>query len=116
MTAAIGQFDGSLTTLKPYLNGPDGKPNPTYRCLFPDQPPEGLLLTCVVAGVLGALPGIVGTMQAMEVIKEIVGLGEDLVDRLILFDARSMRMETIRYAWSAKNPLNGEAAQAAAQG
>ena len=112
VTAAIGQFDGSLTTLKPYLAGENGKPNPTYRCLFPDQPPEGLLPTCAVAGVLGALPGIVGTMQAMEVIKEITGIGEDLVGRLILFDARSMRMETIRYGWSAKNPLNGAAAGA----
>ncbi|WP_321500242.1 molybdopterin-synthase adenylyltransferase MoeB [Breoghania sp.] len=110
VTAAIGQFDGSLTTLKPHLTDADGNPNPTYRCLFPNQPPEGLLPTCAQAGVLGALPGIIGTMQAMEVIKEIVGFGEDLVGRLVLYDARSTRMETIRYKWSAKNPLNGEGA------
>ena len=65
--------------------------------------------TCAEAGVLGALTGMIGTMQAMEAIKEIAGFGEGLVGRLLLVDARDMRFETIRYRWSAKNPLNGEA-------
>ncbi|NRG16748.1 molybdopterin-synthase adenylyltransferase MoeB [Rhizobiales bacterium] len=107
VTGAVGQFDGSLTLLKPYETGADGKPNPTYRCIFPDQPPEGMLPTCAEAGILGALTGTIGSLQALEAIKEIVGIGEGLVGRLLLFDARSMRMETIRYAWSAKNPLTG---------
>jgi len=108
VTAAVGQFDGSLTTLKPHLKGSDGRPNPTYRCLFPEPPPEGLLPTCAVAGILGALTGVVGSLQALEVIKAIVGLGEGLVGRLLLFDARDIRFETIAYRWDPANPLNGQ--------
>jgi adenylyltransferase/sulfurtransferase len=110
VTAALGQFDGSLTVLKPYLNAADGTPNPTYRCLFPEAPPDGLLPTCAEAGVLGALVGVVGSLQALEIIKEIVGFGEGLVGRLLLYDARDARFETIRYAWDPANPLNGRSA------
>ena len=108
VTAAVGQFDGSITTLRPYESAPDGGQNPTYRCLFPQKPRDGLLPTCAEAGVLGALTGILGTMQAMEVLKELTGTGEGLVGRMIMFDARSFRMETIRYKRSPKNPLNGD--------
>jgi len=108
--AAVGQFDGSLTTLRPHEAGPDGTPNPTYRCLFPEPPPEGLLPTCAVAGILGALTGVVGSLQALEVIKEIVGIGEGLVGRLLLYDARQARFETIRYAYDPANPLSGRLA------
>ncbi|POF32953.1 HesA/MoeB/ThiF family protein [Roseibium marinum] len=107
VTAAVGQFDGSITTLRPFETGPDGTPNPTYRCLFPQKPRDGLLPTCEEAGVLGALTGIIGAMQAMEAIKELTGTGEGLVGRLMMFDARSFRMETIRYRHSPKNPLSG---------
>ncbi len=107
VTGAIGQFDGSLTLLKPHETDASGKPNPTYRCLFPSRPPEGLLPTCAEAGVLGVLPGTIGALQALEAIKDIVGFGEGLLARLLLFDARSMRFETVRYAWSPDNPLNG---------
>ena len=107
ITAAVGQFDGSITTLRPFETNENGDLNPTYRCLFPSQPRDGLLPTCAEAGVLGALTGIIGTMQAMEVIKEITGVGEGLTGRLILFDAKSFRMETVRYKRSEKNPLNG---------
>ena len=109
VTAAVGQFDGSITTLKPFEKGPDGKPNPTYRCLFPEPPPDGLLPTCAQAGILGALVGIVGSIQALEVIKAIVGIGEGLIGRLLLFDSRDMRFETIAYSWDPANPLNGRA-------
>ncbi|MEJ0011619.1 MAG: molybdopterin-synthase adenylyltransferase MoeB [Bauldia sp.] len=107
VTAAVGQFDGSLTTLKPQAKGADGAPNPTYRCLFPEAPPDGLLPTCAQAGILGALVGVVGALQALEVIKEIVGYGELLIGRLLLMDARDMRFETVEYRWSPANPLNG---------
>lgn len=107
VTAAIGQFDGTLTTFRSFENGPDGKPNPTYRCLFPTPPPPDAVPTCATAGVLGALPGILGSMMAMEIIREIVGFGDGLVGRLLMVDARSMRFDTMRYRWSAKNPLNG---------
>ncbi|MCK7616229.1 HesA/MoeB/ThiF family protein [Roseibium sediminicola] len=108
VTAAVGQFDGSITTLKPFETDAEGAKNPTYRCLFPQKPRDGLLPTCEQAGVLGALTGIVGAMQAMEVIKELTGTGDGLVGRMILFDARTFRMETIRYKRSPKNPLNGD--------
>ncbi len=107
VTAAVGAFDGSLTTLRPFEAGPDGKPNPTYRCLFPEPPPAGMVPACSEAGVLGALTGILGTMMALEVIREIVGFGENLVGRLLLVDTRAMRFETMNYGWDPSNPLNG---------
>lgn len=109
VTGAVGQFDGSITTLRPFEKNESGEPNPTYRCLFPQKPRDGLLPTCAEAGVLGALTGIIGTMQAMEVIKELTGTGEGLVGRLMMFDARAFRMETVRYRHSPKNPLSGDA-------
>jgi len=112
ITAAVGQFDGSITTLKPYESAADGTPNPTLRCLFPEPPPDGLLPSCAEAGILGALVGVVGAMQALEAIKEIVGIGDGLVGRLLLYDARSARFETVEYRWNPDNPLNGHAAAA----
>ena len=110
VTAAVGRFDGSLTTLKPHQRDADGNPNPTYRCLFPEPPPEGLLPTCAEAGILGALTGVVGSLQALEVIREIVGIEGGLVGKLLLYDSRGPRFETIAYRWNPANPLNGRAA------
>jgi adenylyltransferase/sulfurtransferase len=107
VTAAVGSFDASLTTLRPFERGADGAPNPTYRCLFPEPPPTGSVPACAEAGVLGALTGVVGAMMALEAIREIVGFGDGLVGRLLLFDALSMRFETLTYAWDEANPLNG---------
>ena len=111
VTAAVGPFDASLTTLRPFEKGADGQPNPTYRCLFPAPPAPGAVPTCAEAGVLGALTGVVGSMMALEVIREIVGFGEGLVGRLLLFDARAMRFETLVYGWDEDNPLNGVTSQ-----
>ena len=66
-------------SMKAWATVADGSPNPTYRCLFPEPPPEGLLQTCAEAGILGALTGVIGSLQALEVIKEIAGIGEGLV-------------------------------------
>lgn len=107
VTAALGQFDGSLTTLRAHETGPDGELNPTYRCLFPAPPPAGAVPTCAEAGVLGALAGIMGSLMALEVIREIVGFGKGLVGRLLMVDARSMRFDTLRYRWDPANPLSG---------
>ena len=87
--------------------GPTARPNPTYRCLFPSPPPPGAIPTCAEAGVLGALAGVMGSLMAMEVIREIVGFGEGLVGRLLMVDARAMRFDTMRYAWDEANPLSG---------
>jgi len=108
VTAALGPFDGTLTTIRAHKRSADGKPNPTYRCLFPEPPPPGTVPACAEAGVLGALAGVVGSMAALEVIREIVGFGEGLVGRLIMLDARAMRFETLRYEWDPANPLTGE--------
>jgi adenylyltransferase/sulfurtransferase len=114
VSAALGEFDGTLTTLKPYENGANGKPNPTYRCLFPDPPAPGTIPTCAEAGVLGALAGVLGSLMALEAIRTIVGgFGngdEGLVGRLLMIDARAMRFETLRYAWDPDNPLSGSRA------
>jgi adenylyltransferase/sulfurtransferase len=107
VTAALGQFDGSLTTIRAHEADPDGRPNPTYRCLFPSPPLPGTIPTCAEAGVLGALAGVMGSLMAMEVIREIVGFGESLVGRLLMVDARAMRFDTVRYGWDEANPLSG---------
>ncbi|RCS25011.1 molybdopterin-synthase adenylyltransferase MoeB [Phyllobacterium salinisoli] len=97
VTAAIGRFDGSLTVLKPFEADADGRPNPTYRDLFPSPPPPGMVPSCAEAGVLGVLPGVLGTLQAMEIIKLITGIGKPLIGRLLLYDALAARFETISY-------------------
>jgi molybdopterin/thiamine biosynthesis adenylyltransferase len=107
VTAALGQFDASLTTIRAHETDAQGRPNPTYRCLFPDAPPAGAIPTCAEAGVLGALAGMMGSMMAMEVVREIVGFGEGLVGRLLMVDAMSMRFEVLGYAWDEDNPLSG---------
>src|SRR5215469_5120385 len=108
VTGALGTFDGTLTTIRAFERGADGKPNPTYRCLFPQPPPPGTVPACAEAGILGALAGIIGSMMALEIIREIVGFGENLVGRLLMVDARAMRFETLRYGWDPDNPLSGE--------
>ncbi len=109
ITAALGIFDGSLTTIRAHEKNVEGEFNPTYRCLFPEPPPPGTVPTCEEAGVMGALAGVLGSMMALEAIREIVGFGEGLVGRLLMLDARTMRFETLRYQRDPLNPLNGDA-------
>jgi adenylyltransferase/sulfurtransferase len=108
VTAALGTFDATLTTIRAHERNADGKPNSTYRCLFPEPPPPGSVPACAEAGVLGALAGVIGSMMALEIIREIVRFGESLVGRLVMIDARGMRFETLRYEWDPANPLSGE--------
>jgi molybdopterin/thiamine biosynthesis adenylyltransferase len=108
VTAALGAFDATLTTIRAHERGTDGTPNPTYRCLFPEAPPAGTIPACAEAGVLGALAGVAGSLAALEVIRAIVGFGESLVGRLLMIDGRSMRFETLAYRWDPQNPLSGE--------
>lgn len=97
VTGAVGRFDGSLTVLRPWETAADGRPNPTYRDLFPKSPPPGVVPTCAEAGIVGALTGVIGTLQAMEVIKVVTGTGEPLVGRLLMYDALAADFRTIRY-------------------
>ncbi len=97
VTAAVGRFDGSLTTLKPYESDAEGRPNPRWRDLFPEAPPAGTVPSCAEAGILGAVVGVLGTLEACEVVKLITGAGEPLIGRLLLVDILGMRFETIGY-------------------
>lgn len=97
ITAAVGRFDGSITTLKPFACNSAGEPNPRYCDIFPIKPPDGLLPGCAEAGILGALTGVIGSMQALEIIKEITEAGESLIGKLVLYDALSTRFEQIKY-------------------
>ncbi|MGB3447757.1 MAG: molybdopterin-synthase adenylyltransferase MoeB [Xanthobacteraceae bacterium] len=108
VTGALGVFDASLTTIRAHERNADGSLNPTYRCLFPEPPPPGTVPACAEAGVMGALAGTLGSLMALEVIREIVDFGEGLVGRLLMIDARAMRFETLRYARDPANPLNGD--------
>src|SRR6201995_2105112 len=109
ITASLGTFDGSLTTIRAHERNAEGEFNPTYRCLFPEPPPPGTVPTCEEAGVLGALAGVMGSMRALEASREMGGGGEGVVGRLLMLDARNMRFETLRYARDPLNPLNGDA-------
>jgi molybdopterin-synthase adenylyltransferase len=108
VSAAVGQFDGQISTYKPHLNSETGEPFPTYRCFVGDLPPRGSFPACEEAGVMGALPGIIGSMQAMEVIKELLGIGESLAGRILMYDALWSRFFETKLAWNPENPLNGQ--------
>ena len=105
--AAVGPFDGYVTTFKPHEKRSDGTPWPSYRCLFPEAPPPGTVANCAEVGVLGAVVGVVGTLQATEVLKEILGLGDSLAGRLMIYDALGARFETVKVAWDPDNALSG---------
>lgn len=105
---AVGPFDGYVTTFKPHLKRPDGKPYPSYRCVFPDAPPPGTVANCAEVGVLGAVVGVIGTLQATEVLKELIGIGDTLAGRLMIWDALAARFSEVKIAWDAENPLSGE--------
>ncbi|MBI2875266.1 MAG: ThiF family adenylyltransferase, partial [Candidatus Tectomicrobia bacterium] len=98
---SIFRFEGQATVFAP------GK-GPCYRCLYPEPPPPGLVPSCQEAGVLGVLPGIIGTVQAMETIKLILGKGEPLIGRLLLFDALTMEFREVRLKRDASCPICGE--------
>jgi molybdopterin-synthase adenylyltransferase len=92
VSAAVLRFEGQLSVFKPHL--PEG--GPCYRCLYPEPPPEGTVPTCSEAGVLGAVTGVMGTLQATEVLKEILGVGESLAGKLLIWDALATRFRTVR--------------------
>ncbi len=106
--AAIGPFDGHLTTFRAAENDADGQPNPNYRCIFPKAPPKGTIPTCAEAGILGAVAGVLGTLQATEVIKEITNVGESLVGRLLIYDALNCEFQNVAIRWDQNNPLSGK--------
>jgi adenylyltransferase/sulfurtransferase len=107
--AALGSFDGYVSLFKPYEKDAAGTPYPTLRCIFPEAPPQGLVANCSEVGVLGPVAGVIGTLQATEVAKEILGIGESLAGRLLIYDALASRFEVVSIAWDPENPLSGNA-------
>ena len=94
---SIFRFEGQASVF-------DARRGPCYRCLFPEPPPPGLVPTCAEGGVLGVLPGTIGTIQATEAIKLILGIGETLIGRMLLYNALDMSWDTSRCA---RTPMHG---------
>jgi adenylyltransferase/sulfurtransferase len=92
VSAAVLRFEGQLATFKPHAE-PEG---PCYRCLYPEPPPEGLVPSCSEAGVLGAVTGVMGTLQATEVVKELTGIGKSMSGWLLIWDALEAEFRKIR--------------------
>ncbi len=93
VSGAVLRFDGQVSTFKPHA-GPE---HPCYRCLFPEPPPPGAVPACSEAGILGAVAGVVGTLMAVEALKELIGIGDGLSGRLMLYDALSASTRIVRF-------------------
>lgn len=93
VSAAVLRFEGQLSTFKPHA----GPAHPCYRCLYPEPPPAGQVPSCSEAGVFGAVTGVMGTLQATEILKEIVKIGLSLSGRLLIWDALDMRFRMIGF-------------------
>ena len=98
---SIFRFEGQISVF-------DAKHGPCYRCLYPEPPPPGMVPSCAEGGVLGILPGVVGTIQAVEAIKTILGKGESLVGRLLLFDALNMNFRELKLKKNPNCPICGQ--------
>ncbi|UEM21205.1 molybdopterin-synthase adenylyltransferase MoeB [Skermanella mucosa] len=103
VSAAMLRFDGQISTFKSYLGGP----NPCYRCIFREPPPRGLVPSCAEGGVLGALAGAVGSIQAIEVLKELLGIGDSLSGQLLMYDALHTSFHKVRVQPDPECPLCG---------
>lgn len=104
--ASIFQFEGQVSVFN--LRDENGNAGPNYRDLFPTPPPPGLVPSCAEGGVLGVLPGIIGSLQALEVIKVVTGVGEPLSGRFYIFDALSFESRVLNFKANKNNPLTGE--------
>jgi adenylyltransferase/sulfurtransferase len=103
VAGALQRFEGQLATFKSHLGGG----NPCYRCLFPSPPPPGMTPNCETAGIFGSIAGVIGTAQATEVLKELLGLGESLSGQLLLYDALNTTFRKIRVPPDPACPLCG---------
>jgi adenylyltransferase/sulfurtransferase len=104
--ASIFQFEGQVSVFN-YM-GKNDEPGPNYRDLYPEPPPPGLIPSCAEGGVLGVLPGIIGSLQALEVIKVITGVGEPLSGRFFIFDALNFESRVFNLKKREDNPINGK--------
>ena len=99
---SIFRFEGQASVFAPHLGGP------CYRCLYPEPPPPGLVPSCAEGGVLGVLPGIIGVIQATEILKLVLGIGSSLLSRLLLFNALDMKFRELKLRRDPECPLCGE--------
>jgi adenylyltransferase/sulfurtransferase len=106
--ASIFMFEGQVTVHMPANNVYGYEAGPCYRCLYPDPPPPGEVPSCAEAGVLGVLPGIVGSIQAVEAIKLIIGKGEPLIGRLLMIDTLDMSFRTLNIQRDHECPVSGD--------
>jgi adenylyltransferase/sulfurtransferase len=113
VSAAVLRFEGQLSTFR-RGTAPGGDALPCYRCLYPAPPPPGLVPSCAEAGVLGPVTGVMGTLQATEVMKEILGIGDSMAGRLLIWDALAMRFRILRLVRDPACPLCGSDNGAAA--
>jgi adenylyltransferase/sulfurtransferase len=97
---SVFRFEGQASVF-------DARRGPCYRCLYPEPPPPGLVPSCAEGGVLGVLPGIIGTIQAMETIKLVAGLGDPLIGRFLIFDALRMRFREMKLQKDPECPVCG---------
>ena len=104
VSASVAGFFGQVTTYRSYEFNENGIPNPSYRCLKINKESEK---NCESLGILGSVAGIIGSIQATEAIKQILGQKDNLVGRLLIFDGSSYAVRLIKIKWDPKNPLNG---------
>jgi adenylyltransferase/sulfurtransferase len=105
---SIFRFEGMVTVFAPHLKNPDiGEQGPCYRCLYPEPPDPGSVPSCAEGGVLGVLPGIIGTLQANEVLKLVLGIGKPAIGRLITFNALDMEFRTFKIRRDVTCPVCG---------
>ncbi|MBI5971246.1 MAG: molybdopterin-synthase adenylyltransferase MoeB [Deltaproteobacteria bacterium] len=104
VSGSMFRFDGQVSVFKPH------KGYPCYRCLYPEPPPNGLVPSCQEAGVLGALAGVIGVLQAVEAIKEILGIGDTLAGNLLVFDALKMSFRKVKVGKDPECALCGPSA------
>ena len=102
VSAAVVRFEGQLMTVLP------GEGNPCYRCFVPEPPPPGLAPSCQEAGILGAAAGVMGTLQAVEALKVLLGAGEIMSHRLLVYDALACRFMVAKRGVDADCPLCGD--------
>jgi molybdopterin/thiamine biosynthesis adenylyltransferase len=108
VSGAILRFDGQVATFKPHLLSSNGGHGPCYRCIFRAPPPEGQVPSCAQAGVLGALCGLIGSMQASEILKELIGIGESLSGSLMIYDGLESTFRKIKVKNDPGCPLCGD--------
>ncbi len=104
ISGAMFRFEGQLSVFP----NDGAEDSPCYRCLFPEPPPEGLIPSCQEAGIFGSIPGVIGSLQATEAIKLLLGKGDTLVRRLLLFDGLAMKFREVKIKRDKSCPLNGD--------